>query len=192
MSDLCLYLVRHAPTKLNEPGKERVRSQLGVRPDPEALKRWTKHVAGSLADKDVAFVACSDIPRGRDSGMALADALGLPHDKVVTTPALRTWDSGSEVEWKPYDEVEGVLKHYVEHPDETPAGGEAFREPVQRLRLAVAALEEMARKLKRSGAVVVHGNQLMAIEHVKTGKPLRYVKHNELPRPGSVFRLRIT
>lgn len=184
-----LYLIRHAPTKANTPGHELVRSQLGMRPTPEALRKWVKHVGKALDGKDISFVVSSDLPRGRDSGLALAEYLGLPHHAFIPTPELRTYSSGDEVAMKPYDEVEPILRYYVEHPDETPEGGEPFADHIVRAKLALSRLRELLHRSGRNGAAILHGNQFMILPHILAGEPVKYIKHGNLPRPGAAYEL---
>lgn len=184
-----LFLIRHAPTKWNNPDREVVRSQLAIKPDPEKLKQWLRHVGPILEPKHVAFVAASTVPRGRESGRALADWLGLPDRALLITPELDTWQSPGDAEGEPYDKVEPLIRYYVEHPREKPEGGEAYQTLIDRFGRVLRALRQLAAQSGRNGAAVIHGNEFMLLPHVLAGEPRRFVPHDQLPRPGTIYEV---
>jgi broad specificity phosphatase PhoE len=197
-----LYLIRHAPTKLNKPGNERVRGWLSVPPDPESLKHWLQEVGEALKGKGIRFVASSDLARGRESARALARHLGV--ERVVATPELRTWNTG-DYEGERYRSADPSLRHHIENPDEEVPGGEPFGNFVERWKRGYGKLVDHVRRTGENGAVVVHGNELMALpaalRQAQDGeqdraahgaaKSVKYISHEDLPRPGSIFEIRI-
>lgn len=184
-----LYLVRHAPTRLNQPGRERVRGHLAVAPEPVALRHWLAEVAPKLAGNSVTFVASSDLPRGRVSAQALGAKLGVT--RILATPELDTWNTGAALEGQNYGEADPVLRRYVENPRDRPEGGEPFAEFLHRWGKALAKLKDHAWRTGQSGVIIAHGNMLMTLPHLQTGAPVAFIPHDRLPRPGSIVAIQI-
>jgi broad specificity phosphatase PhoE len=188
--DVNLPVVRHIPTKLNAQGISR--SWLRVPPDPEKLEELGPGIADKLKELGVAKIRSSDLPRAAKTAQWLGDKLNIP---VETTPDLRTWKTGSEVEGKKEAETIPIRKKYIKYPEEKPRGGEQFQEFVDRNVPEIKeAVEHNQKNPDAPMALMLHGHHMMAIEEMYSGKDVDPAKLDKLDKdfpPGSVSLLHV-
>ncbi len=82
-------MVRHGDTALND--ENLVHGWVDTPLNDKGIEQAHK-AAESLKDKDITHIVSSDLPRAKQTANILSKATGAP---VITTPSLRTWDSGN-------------------------------------------------------------------------------------------------
>jgi broad specificity phosphatase PhoE len=182
-----LYLIRHAPTRLNDPEHERSRGWGMFPPDPEKLKELVPRIAGVLANQGISRLVASDLPRAAITARALAEAMELPHE---VTRQLRTWNTGS-MTGKTEKEVGPQKKKYIEHPDLKPPDGEPFERFERRWAGALRQFMKHNEAYPNDQvALVIHGNMDMSAPAIVEGEKVTARHYDGMRPPGSISVLR--
>lgn len=180
-----LYLIRHAPTRLNTKTNERSRGWGMFPPDPEKLKELAPKIAAVLEGKVTKLMA-SDLPRAALTAKAVAGELNVPYE---TSRRLRTWNTG-DMTGKAEKEVAPLKKKYIAHPDMKPAGGEPFETFTSRWRSQLRQwMKHNEENPDDNVAVVVHGNMEMSAKPLLTDKPVTDDHYESMNPPGTVLLL---
>ena len=182
-----LYLIRHAPTRLNDPERERSRGWGMFPPDPEKLKELVPHIAGTLRGQGIHRLVASDLPRAAITARVLAKEMGVSHQM---TPRLRTWNTG-DMTGKPEKVVGPLKKRYIEHPELKPPQGEPFESFATRWG---SALRHFMRHNQMHAndqvALVIHGNMDMSAPAIARGEKVSTADYDRMRPPGAVSVLR--
>ncbi len=173
--------MRHFASPLNE--KKISRGWLGVGIDKELAETQAPGVAATLKAHGITKLVSSDLPRAEQSAKLIADHMDEGVD-VSSTRRLRTWDVGDMAGEKEAVTVPKRQK-YIKYPDETPAGGEAFEDFIDRFSGEAPDLE------KPGVAFVAHGHHLLAAPSVFAGEgdvdPKKLASLDEDHPPGGVW-----
>jgi broad specificity phosphatase PhoE len=188
--EVTIPIVRHVPTALNEKGISR--GWLANPPDPEKLEELGPGIAETLKGLGVAKLRSSSLPRARGTASWLGDRMNIP---VESTPDLKTWNTGTDVEGKKESETIPIRKKYIKYPDEKPRGGETFNTAVDR---NSPELKSAARYNEKNPdapmGLVLHGHHMIFSEEVFSGEEPDPDKLDSLDKdfpPGSVMLLHI-
>jgi broad specificity phosphatase PhoE len=182
-----LYLIRHAPTRLNDPEHERSRGWGMFPPDPEKLRELVPRIASVLENEGIRRLVASDLPRAAITARELAEAMGISHE---VTRQLRTWNTGS-MTGKPEREVGPEKKKYIEHPDLKPPDGEPFERFERRW---AGALRQFMKHNETypddQVALVIHGNMDMSAPAIVQGEKVTASHYDKMRPAGSISILR--
>jgi broad specificity phosphatase PhoE len=180
-----LYLIRHAPTRLNDPKNERSRGWGQFPPDPEKLAELAPQIAEVLKGK-VAKIVASDLPRAALTAKAVAKEIGVPFE---TTSRLRTWNTG-DMTGKSEKEVEPLKKKYINNPDQKPAGGEPFGDFSERWHTELRReMRNNEQNPDKQHALIVHGNMEMSAKPLLEGTAVTDDHYESMNPPGTVLLL---
>ena len=127
------YLVRHGETQLNAQHVIRGWS------DPELNDKGladAKRVASQLKDIQPDVIYTSDLSRAADTADAIGKATGA---EVVKDKALRPLDVGKYT-GHDSDDVQSILRRYIENPDKSIPDGETFNQFRERTLNAVQGI----------------------------------------------------
>ncbi len=187
MPQAFLYLLRHAPTALNEKSDERARGWSPAPIDPKRGPRIAEAAFQELASRRIQLIVTSDIQRALDTARIGARKLGVP---VYPTELLRPWNIG-ELEGQPSAAVAPVLLFHRENPEDAPSGGESFAAFCARAMHAIRdlVLTAAAPPYPRM-AVVTHKSVLLLVRPTIEGVPPD-PKDREAPDPGRIVTLKI-
>ena len=103
---------------------------------PISLNAKGEKLAAKLGDRIAAkggldVLHSSDLPRAIQTADAIEKAAtGVKPERAKPTAALRPWRLG-EIEGRQPGDVAGLVKHYIEHPDEVPPGKGADGKPAE-------------------------------------------------------------
>jgi broad specificity phosphatase PhoE len=182
-----LYLIRHAPTRLNDPEHERSRGWGMFPPDPEKLKELVPQIAEVLQNESIRRLVASDLPRAAVTARELGKEMGIPHH---VTRQLRTWNTGG-MTGKSEKEVVPLKKKYIEHPDLKPPDGEPFEAFEKRWG---RALRQFMRHNESHPddqvALVIHGNMDMSAPAIVLEEKVTAKHYDQMRPPGSISVLR--
>ena len=182
-----LYLIRHAPTRLNDPQRERSRGWGMFPPDPEKLKDLVPRIAEVLRAEGIRRLVASDLPRAAITARELAKEMGISHQ---VTRRLRTWNTGS-MTGRPEKEVGPLKKKYIEHPDLKPPDGEPFESFEKRWGNALRqCMKHNEAHPRDQVALVIHGNMDMSAPAIARGTKVSSDDYDRMRPPGSVSVLR--
>ena len=182
-----LYLIRHAPTRLNDPEHERSRGWGMFPPDPERLKELVPQIANTLEHESIHRLVASDLPRAAITARELAKEMGIPHQ---VTRQLRTWNTGS-MTGKSEKEVGPQKKKYIEHPDLKPPDGEPFERFERRWGGALRQfMKHNEANPEDQIALVIHGNMDMSAPAIVGGEKVTAGHYDKMRPPGSISVLR--
>jgi uncharacterized phosphatase len=187
-----LYLVRHGTTKYNyhgDPKQDRVKGTMDV-PLDERGKMVAHQAADQLAKLGVTHVITPDLARGLETAHIISQKTGA---KIAVSSRLRPWDVGMFA-GKPYYSVSHFLKHYQQHPDETPPNGESYNTFVDRWRSALPEMLDLAKEIEAQGgklAAVSTSRHFLSLDAVLNGQHASTVKkvYGAAP-PGSIMELK--
>jgi broad specificity phosphatase PhoE len=148
-----VYLVRHGATQLNnttDTSQDRIRGWTDVPLTDEGREEAAK-AASALQDKDIGYIATSDLSRAQETADIIGKALGIEPQPMM---GLRPWNLG-EFSGKSTKEVLPKLAEYVQkRPGEPVPGGESFNA------FKARAFEGIAEALEAAGS-----KQLALITH---------------------------
>jgi broad specificity phosphatase PhoE len=156
------YLVRHGETELNEEGKLRGRSDVGL---DHRGDREIHRTAEWLKTKGVRRLVSSPVPRAADSAQQIGQAIGLP---VEMDERFASLDLG-ELAGQDRDATHEQIKDYFEKGDEAFPGGEspdAFRSRVSE------GLMDILRRGEGPVAIVTHDSVIAQIFKTFQGESL--------------------
>lgn len=182
-----LYLIRHAPTRLNDPERERSRGWGMFPPDPAQLKELVPQIAKMLQGQGIQRLVASDLPRAAITARELAKEMGISHQ---VTPRLRTWNTG-DMTGKPEKIVGPLKKKYIEHPELKPPEGEPFESFAARWGSALRQfMKHNELHPDDQLALVIHGNMDMSAPAIARGEKVSSADYDMMRPPGSVSLLR--
>ena len=154
-----VYLVRHGSTTMNRggAGKDLIRGWADVELSEEGEEQAAR-LAEDLADCDFKVIHTSDLQRAEATAQAIQRQTG---GNVEAMEELRSWNLGPEFEGKLTNPtIVGKIKDLVDNDDETPDGGESFKDFVQRVIDCALPIFENARG---ETAIVTHGRCVQVI-----------------------------
>ncbi len=132
--EICLYFVRHPPTKFNSNGtEERIRGHLNIPPTPEGIKMAAKTSdefkrSGAAGHEGIDHVWTSNLDRAEVLAKMIKGKTGAP---LTSMGALRPWDLG-KLQGQLVSKVKPDMDYYMAHPNEVVPGGESWNEFVSR------------------------------------------------------------
>jgi broad specificity phosphatase PhoE len=154
-----VYLVRHGSTTMNRggAGKDLIRGWADVALSKEGVEQADR-VADDLQDCDFKVIRTSDLQRAEKTADAIQAKTG---GEVEALEALRSWNLGPEFEGKLTNaKIVDKIKDLVENDDETPDGGESFKDFVQRV---IECAEPIFEDARGETAIVTHGRCVQII-----------------------------
>lgn len=182
-----LYLIRHAPTRLNDPEHERSRGWGMFPPDPEKLKELAPQIATTLENEGISRLVASDLPRAAITARELAEEMRIPYE---ITRRLRTWNTGS-MTGRLEKEVGAKKKKYIKHPDLKPPDGEPFERFERRWASALRQFMKHNETYPNDQvALVIHGNMDMSAPAIVQGEKVTAQHYDKMRPPGSISVLR--
>ncbi len=154
-----VYLVRHGSTVMNRggAGKDLIRGWADVPLSKDGIEQ-AKRLGEDLEDCDFKIIHTSDLQRAEKTADAIQAKTG---GDVVPTEELRSWNLGPEFEGKLTNaKIIGQIKDLVGNDDETPDGGESFKDFVQRV---IECAEPIFEDARGETAIVTHGRCVQII-----------------------------
>jgi len=154
-----VYLVRHGSTVMNRggAGKDLIRGWADVELSKEG-KEQAERLAEDLEDCDFRTIHTSDLQRAEATADAIQKRTG---GEVMPMEELRSWNLGPEFEGKLTNPtIVDKIKDLVENDDETPEGGESFKDFVQRV---IECAEPIFEDARGETAIVTHGRCVQII-----------------------------
>lgn len=154
-----VYLVRHGSTAMNRggAGKDLIRGWADVPLSKEGVEQADR-VAEDLEDCDFKVIHTSDLQRAEKTAQAIARETG---GEVETMEGLRSWNLGPEFEGKLTNPtIVDKIKGFVDNDDETPDGGESFKDFYARV---IECVEPIFENARGETAIVTHGRCVQII-----------------------------
>jgi broad specificity phosphatase PhoE len=157
--EVCLYFVRHPPTKFNSNGSdERIRGHLDIPPTPEGIKMAAKTSdefkrTGVAGEDGIDHIYSSDLDRALIVAKMIKGKTGAP---LTEMGALRPWNLG-KLQGQLVSKVKGDMDYYMAHPNEAVPGGESWNAFVKRY---LSALNKFW-KTPGNTAIVTHIRNIM-------------------------------
>lgn len=176
-----IVLVRHGVTAWNKA--RRFQGQIDIPLDDEG-HRQARQAARRLAAEPIAAVYASDLARARQTGEAIAAALGL---QVQTASGLRERHYGA-FEGRSFEEIaeqlpEAYARWQARDPHLTPGGsGESLTTLHARVLAALTALAQ--RHVGQRVVAVTHGGVLDCVYRIATGLPMQAPRRHDIPNAG--------
>src|SRR5579862_3714202 len=129
-----IYVVRHGETELNQDGKMRGRSDVGL---DEKGERQTDRMADYLKGKKATQIIASPVPRALETAQLLAEELKIP---ISADDRFASLDIGEMAGGSSQDAREDLDEAFSENPQEPIQGGESPDEFVGRVEDGMASL----------------------------------------------------
>jgi probable phosphoglycerate mutase len=179
-------VIRHASAWKNVPPAQRPRAMSEAELDsltPDGLVMAEK-IGAKLAGKDVAAVVTSPANRARQTGAAIAGALGL---EATASDAFRTLDTGPD---RAAASGTARARSWKAGRDPRPPGGESLADGFAR---ASAALEQLRRQYAGRGAVAVvtHGEIAASLLAKAAGQDIVRGYFDHYPGEGALHEIAI-
>lgn len=155
-----IYLVRHGSTTMNRggAGKDLIRGWADIPLSREGIEQ-AHRVATDLSDCSFDIIRTSDLIRAEKTADIICGETG--DGEVESLEELRSWNLGPKFEGKLTNQkIIDDIKRLVENDDETPEGGESFKDFVQRV---IDCVEPVFEEAKGETAIVTHGRCVQII-----------------------------
>ena len=185
-----LYLVSHATTRYNSPGKphqDRVQGWLNVPLNPQGRKEAGK-LGQFLKDRGVQAVHSSDLARSSQTAKVVGHAAGL---KPVISQRYRPWNLGTWAGHSSADAVPKLKRFMTKTPSQPVDGGESFDTFKGRF---IPALDALLKQVEagKTVALITHSRNIeLAQGWVQGRAPRRQVDTSEISAddidPATVF-----
>lgn len=154
-----VYLVRHGSTTMNRggAGKDLIRGWADVPLSKEGVEQ-ARRLADDLEDCDFKVIHTSDLTRAHSTAEAIQRKTG---GEIEAMEGLRSWNLGPEFEGKLTNaHIVGQIKDFVDNDDETPDGGESFKDFFTRV---IECVEPIFENARGETAIVTHGRCVQII-----------------------------
>lgn len=154
-----VYIVRHGSTTMNRggAGKDLIRGWADVALSKEGVEQ-AHRVAEDLEDCAFKIIRTSDLERAEKTADIIQQKTG---GEVESLEELRSWNLGPEFEGKLTNQaIVDQIKDLVENDEETPEGGESFKDFVDRV---IKCAEPIFEDARGETAIVTHGRCVQII-----------------------------
>lgn len=160
----CVYLMRHGRTALDS--LKRSDGWLDF-PLTDEGRMELIHTQQELMDANISKIYCANLRRTSETAEIIQSGL-FSHPEIVVVNALKTWHLGKLTGSKKQPN-KPIVTHYIEHPDETPKGGESLMAFRDRFLPIFNSILEETKKEGACALVILSGSNLREVSYMMHG-----------------------